>query len=362
MSNSWVVPPAGVAPQIPAWKLKGWSEQQEHAMWRSWAQNFARSGHNEAANYYFDKCIDGANINDFMARSLRSNFYRSIAKVDQALEDSKRAASIAPANAYVNLQVADALYDLNRFEENKVSLYINTTLYTGTKLQPYNRRLQIVNANFHNNVGDSLRPFFLNNMSKMREIFDATMKVDSQMEPAPRWKVLKDLNKCEVRSIQEKNVVRISPLEMARRKRKTKIYHQNYLNGSWIDVAFLKALRKSPIVLLDKHYKSAKERRQYLDNSYATVKMFSKMLHSRSPMFSEQYQLPKTMESLHQSNMYRIQYQTRRNMLSILRTIRAIREQKDVQVSRTNGQTVPILPECLCCRCQVWNMHQLAWL
>lgn len=337
MTDSWVAPPAAVAPHLNPWEVDPWTEEEHRAIWRSWAQSLARVRRNAAAMYYFDKSIDDQDPNRYVALCMRSNFNRSIAQPEQALKDSQRASQAAPWNPYINLQVADALYDLNRFEENKMTLHNSLLLNKGTKRLPFNHRLLVVNNNFQDNVGDSLRPFFLKNLARMTSIHEATLRPEKLKPTATRWKALKDLNECDVSSHKEKRNIRLSPMEVARRKRKMKIYNQNYLNGSWIDIAFLKALRNNPIVLLDKYYISAKERREYLNNSYTTTKRFIKMLHSRSPMYNEQYQRlsnPAVMERLHQANMFRIQYQARRNMLSILRTVRSIREQKDVKVSR----------------------------
>ncbi|EDV95121.1 uncharacterized protein LOC6569538 [Drosophila grimshawi] len=118
----------------------------------------------------------------------------------------------------------------------------------------------------------------------------------------------------------------ISPLDAARRQRKTKIFHQNYLNGAW------KALRQNPIVLLDKYYNLANERKNYLSATYKRVQKFTRMLHARSPIYNAVHRRcsnPEVLERFHLTNIYRIQYQTRRNMLSILRNIRDLRAQND---------------------------------
>ncbi|XP_017872044.1 PREDICTED: uncharacterized protein LOC108619786 [Drosophila arizonae] len=350
MSEFWPVPPAAMAPPLNPWEVSPWTDEQNRSMWRSWAQSLARVRRNAAAMYYFEKSIDDQDANRYVALCMRSNFNRSIANTEQALRDSQRASEAAPCNPYVNLQVADALYDLNRFEENKLTLHNNSLLLKGTKRMPFSRRMLVVNSNFQDNVGESLGPFLLKNMARMASIHDGALRPEKMMPAATRWKALKDLNECDVNSHKERKNIRISPMEMARRKRKMKIYNQNYLSGSWIDVAFLKNLRNNPIVLLERYYKSARERREYLNNSYTTTKRFIKMLHCRSPMYNEQYQRlsnPKVMDRLHQANMFRIQYQARRHMLSILRTIREIREQKDVQrlrkfVAKVMGEFVVV--------------------
>lgn len=124
-------------------------------------------------------------------------------------------------------------------------------------------------------------------------------------------------------------------MQAAWSQRKTKVFFQTYLQQTWADISFLKSLRSNPNVALDKAYCSAAERKELMNTCYDYVKKFCRMLHARSPMYNEVYSRYDSTDMagrFHQANMFRIQYQTRRNMISILRTIMALREQEDTVV------------------------------
>lgn len=312
----------------------GWSSKQRRAIYRSWAQHFAIKRNNTTALAYYNKCIDDHASDDFLTLFMRSKFNRLLARPEAALEDSLKASQIAgPWKASVNIQIADALHELNRFEETKMMIHNNVSKHVGNKKLPLNHRLAIINENFKDSVGDSLSPFFLKNSAKLAAVHEKYLKPKKPVEPTARWQVLKERNECDVQSLKEKKNKKISPLEAAWSKRKTKIFFQAYFQHAWADIAFLKALRNNPTVVLDKYFKSASERREIMNDGYDHVKKFSRMLHARSPIYNEAYHRFHNTEiaaQFHQANMFRIQYQTRRNMLSILRTITALHKQNDI--------------------------------
>ncbi|KAL7745825.1 hypothetical protein ACLKA6_010017 [Drosophila palustris] len=327
--------PAGVlVPRLQPWEIMGWPSKQRRSIYRSWAQHLAAKSNHTMALKYFDKCIEDQVSDDFLTLFMRSKFNRLVARPEAALADSKMASQIAGQwKASVNIQIVDALHDLNQFEENKMMIHNNVRMNVGNKKLPFNQRLTIINENFKDNVGDSLSPFFLKNAAKLAVIHEQYLQPRKPVEPTFRWQVLKEKNECDVLSFVEKRNMRVSPMEAAWSKRKTKVFFQTYFQQTWADIAFLKALRSNPTVVLDKYYSSAGERREMMDDCYDHVKKFCRMLHARSPMYNEVHRRSDNTEMsarFHQANMFRIQYQTRRNMLSILRTITALREQEDI--------------------------------
>lgn len=59
------------------------------------------------------------------------------------------------------------------------------------------------------------------------------------------------------------------------------------------------------------------------------------MLEARSPMFyvrHKKFTNPQLMEKFRQHYLYRVQYQTRRNMISVLRSIKFLRKTNNVAV------------------------------
>lgn len=47
-------------------------------------------------------------------------------------------------NALINLEVCDALYELNEFAKSKAELHNNARLFTGNKSKIFERRLVVV--------------------------------------------------------------------------------------------------------------------------------------------------------------------------------------------------------------------------
>lgn len=323
-------PAGGLVPRQQRWERIAWTSNHQRAIFRSWAQHFAHTGVNTTAMKYFDKCIDDYVSEDFAALCMRSQFNRVMARPEASLDDSKRAQKIVgPWNAKANVQLADALYDLNQFEENKLVLHNNLRVQVGTSKLPFEKRLMIVKENFKDNVGDSMRPFSLKNSSKLCRIHES-IKHNQETD----WKLINKRKDCDILSIINLEETLISPLQRARSQRKTRVYFQTYLNKAWTDLVFLKQLRNNPIVLLDKYLRNTHERKQEMCSSYDSVKKFTRMLHARNPMYNERYKRDTPMsQRFHQQIMLRLQYQTRRSVFSILRNIQALRKQKDVGVS-----------------------------
>jgi len=67
--------------------------------------------------------------------------------------------------------------------------------------------------------------------------------------------------------------------------------------------------------------------------------LFQKILEARSPMYNIRYQKftnKKLMDKFRQEYLFRVQYQTRRNMISALRSIRYLRKTKSLTVRILN--------------------------
>lgn len=127
----------------------------------------------------------------------------------------------------------------------------------------------------------------------------------------------------------------LSPREVARRRRAFKIFNQIYFNKSWIDILFLKHLRENKNLLLPQSKESTPILRQLCSTKYDVVKKFLKMLQARSPLYTEQLRKcpnNRVGEKHRENHLNRVQYQTRRTMLSQLRAIRRLREGGDIEV------------------------------
>ncbi|KAH8292929.1 hypothetical protein KR044_009164 [Drosophila immigrans] len=334
--NAEEISPAGVlVPRLNPWEIISWSFKQRRSIYRSWAQHLSMRRCNNAAQIYFDKCVNENGVADFKTLLMRNQFNRSIARPEKALVDGQKASLIVgQESGAVNLLIADALYDLNKFEDNKMLLHDNLRKQTGTTQLPFTHRLTMVNENFKDMLGESMSPFFLKNSAKLSSIHEQLLKPQKPSKPIPRWQVYKEKNECDVQSLTEKKNLRISPLESAWHQRKRKFFFQTYLQRSWADVSFLKSLRDNPNLALGNCFGSAGERIELMKKSCELLTKFGRMLHARSPLYNELHERMEYSEmakKFHEENMSRIQYQTRRNMISILRRITTLRAQNDIR-------------------------------
>ncbi|EDV95120.1 GH17764 [Drosophila grimshawi] len=102
--------PSVIVLKLPPWDINGWSSQERRSVYRNWALRYAQTRNFTVAMHYFDKCThDMDNNKTFAALCMRSKFNREIAQPQEALEDSKKAATIASGSALVNLQIADCM-------------------------------------------------------------------------------------------------------------------------------------------------------------------------------------------------------------------------------------------------------------
>ncbi|XP_033168812.1 uncharacterized protein LOC117146596 [Drosophila mauritiana] len=334
MKDSSQSAPAGLlVANLKSWETFDWPTEQQRWIYRSWGQYFARMRKNTFAQKYFDKCITENESTDHKALYLRSKFKRSVALTQEALEDSLRAMEVRQAwDANVSMELGDALYDLNRFEENKSLLHDNVRRHAGTALKSFENRLLLVDENLKDCTGFSLANFFMEHSSQLPGFYAHQQEELRRADTRPLWKILKERRECDVQSRIDRKEVMLSPLERERRRRKTKIFYQNYLGRSWTDFFFLKTLRRQPNCLLDNHFGSSPDRTKYLEYAFQRLKTFTRMLQARRPMYKEYYHRnPRIEARMRDANLFRIQYQTRRNMLSILRTIKVLRGRNDIK-------------------------------
>ncbi|XP_039497996.1 uncharacterized protein LOC120455667 [Drosophila santomea] len=335
MKDSSQSAPAGLlVADLKSWETFDWPPEQQRRIYRSWGQYFARMRKNSFAQRYFDKCItENVEDVDHKALYLRSKFKRSVALTQGALEDSLRAMEVRQVwDANVSMELADALYDLNRFEENKTLLHDNVRRHAGTALKGFENRLLLVDENLKDCTGFSLANFFMEHSTQLPGFYEHQQEELRKADKRPLWKILKERKECDVQSKLDLKEEMLSPLETERRRRKTKIFYQNYLGRNWTDFIFLKTLRRHPNCLLDNNFGSSPDRTEYLEYSFRRLKTFTRMLQARKPMYNEYFQRnPRIEDRMRQANLFRIQYQTRRNMLSILRTIKVLRRRNDIK-------------------------------
>ncbi|XP_036675195.3 outer dynein arm-docking complex subunit 4 isoform X1 [Drosophila suzukii] len=317
-SESLQAPVAGVKPHLQPWEIIAYSPERQGAMYSDWALHFFSQQRYANGLRYFNNSLD---LNPFNAKALmhRSQLKRSMGLAPQALKDCHKAEDLLksrkPPIHYRNasLEVCDALYESNRLENSKINLHCHLRRFNSSQRKPVVDRLNVLNENFRDTLSED------STMSVQRLINRMMGSLSKQN------KDIKD--NCDVVSIMEKEEVHLSPLEIARRKRHFKIYNQSYLNKCWVDVAFIKRLRDDPNVQPKHCQKSSEYLGKLLASNYKAERTLTKMLHTRCPMYAlnrQKYPDEGFYQRQKEENLYRIQYQTRRNMFKILRSIRLL--------------------------------------
>ncbi|EDW10428.2 uncharacterized protein LOC6580681 [Drosophila mojavensis] len=321
---------------IPLWHKFDWSPEIEHDIYRDWGTYYFNRRRETFALYYYTKALDIDNY-DYMTLYRRSQVQRKAARIEQALTDARLAAKIGMVargpNCPINLQICDALFELNQFENSAIELHDNIRSFIGVKAKNFQTRVMVVNDVIKDVTSRAMSLFFMKNrklIQRVREINKAKEFVDTR----PLWKILRDQKKCDVLSIPEIIEEILSPLEVSRRARAFNVIHQNYLNDSWYDVLFMKNLRNNPSLLLDQCKRSKSFLKTLAFKQYEIIRQFIKMLQSRSPQYYVSFlKFPdkKMLEKNREAYLFRIQYQTHRNMIHDLQHIRKLRKAKDLK-------------------------------
>ncbi|XP_017042437.1 uncharacterized protein LOC108088926 [Drosophila ficusphila] len=324
----------GVEAAIPIWFKIDWSPEIEQGIYKDWGTYYCRRRRENLGMHYFDKALK-LGPQDFTTLYRRSQSKRKNALTESALNDcleAKRLLKLLQRNdAPINLEICDALYELSQLENAKAELHDNFRLFTGNKSKIFEQRLIVVDANIEDACGPSMTQFISENEKLIVQLKEALNKF--KQDTRPLWKILKEQEKCDILSIPEIEDVMLSPLEAARRSRAFDVLNQMFLDRSWIDVIFLKHVRKNPSLSLDQCKKSNEYLKTLTFKKYDEIKKFLKMLEARSPMYNIRYEKftnKKLMDKFRQEYLFRVQYQTRRNMASALRSIRYLRKTKNL--------------------------------
>ncbi|KAH8242698.1 hypothetical protein KR032_001242 [Drosophila birchii] len=319
VSESLQAPAAAVKPQLKPWEINGWSANQQASIHSDWALYLSRQRRFSSALGYVNNSLG---LNPFDARALmrRSQLKRTMGLAPEALKDCSKAEDLLlkqqpPISSnHISLEVSDALYESNRLEDTNIKLHGHLRRFSSVKAAPGVNRLTVLGDNLHDVLS-------IETTMPVQRLIKRMMNSLANQQP----KDLKD--PCDVVSIMEKEEIHLSPLEKARRDRYFKIYNATYLNRAWVDVEFLKKLRSDPNVHPQHWKESSVHLKKLLETNYKSARTLTKMLHTRCPMYAlHQQKFPsKTLYNKEKDeNLYRIQYQTRRNIYKILRTIRLL--------------------------------------
>ncbi|KAH8239045.1 hypothetical protein KR032_000244 [Drosophila birchii] len=334
MASIIQAPVQGVEQAVPIWMKMDWSPEIEHDIYKDWGSYYSHRRRENLGMHYYDKALS-LDPEDWMTLYNRSQSKRKNALTESALKDSLEAQRILKRegrdNAPINLEICNTLYEMNKLENSKAELHDNARLFGGNKTKMFDERLILVDANIADACDQSMTHFISENEKLIVQLAEArnNFKIDER----PLWKILKEQGECDVLSIPEIKEVILSPLEIARRSRAFDVFNQMFLDRSWFDVIFLKHIQKNPNLLLDQCKNSRYFLRALTLKKYDEIKKFMKMLQARAPMYHLRFQKftnKKLMDKFREDHLFRVQYQTRRNMISVLRSIRYLRKTKNL--------------------------------
>lgn len=130
--------------------------------------------------------------------------------------------SMRGPNCPMNVQICESLFQLNKFEQCKNEICENLRRFTGNKSKVFEVRrgvvgikwwvisfaqlFQLVLSQIDDVIKDttnrSLSIFYLNEQETVKKVC-AIMRANEKVDNRPKWKILKDMGKCDVLSIQE---------------------------------------------------------------------------------------------------------------------------------------------------------------
>ncbi|XP_017123140.1 uncharacterized protein LOC108143331 [Drosophila elegans] len=336
MASIVEVPKASLDEAVPIWMKIDWSDEVLHDIYRDWGTYYSRRRRENFALHYLNKAL-ALEPMDHMTLYKRCQSKRKAAQMLGALADSRDAAKLAlkvdgEEKAIINLDICDVLYELNQFENSKAEMHNNMRVFIGNKRKSFVQRQLVVDGVIKDVTGEAMSAFFTKNLKTVNIVHDL-IKEKERVDSRPLWKVLKEQGKCDVQSIPEVPEEMLSPMEIARRKRAFNIFHQSYINDSWIDVLFMKMLCKNPNLLLPQCKESSYFLQNLSSKQYEIVRKFMKMLQSRCPLYLVnylKYNNKAMSDRYREAYLFRVQYQTHRNMNHALKRIRALRKAKKV--------------------------------
>ncbi|XP_030567311.1 uncharacterized protein LOC115767246 isoform X2 [Drosophila novamexicana] len=268
----------------------------------------------------------------------RSLCRRSIAQPELAWEDAQKAHELLELQGLSNIgylmNKCDALFECNRFEDNLVQLNIEARKYQGQSIKDrFQLRANHTIGVLEDTLGDSLHPFLLDNWPLITEVARAR-RTSVAFMPRPLWQQLSEKFDCDVESVNDIQKPLLSPLERARRQVCKRVYNNQYLHKSAVDVVMLGQLQNDKNFLNPLSHYSTPYMSELASEQYAIVKKFMKLMHARNPLYhcrQVKCRVSKICEKNRENYLYRVEHQTRRDCFRMLREVHRRRQEQNIE-------------------------------
>jgi len=154
---------------LPYWAKFDWCPEIEHDIYRDWGTYYFNRRRENFAMHYYTKALELDDC-DYITLYRRSQTQRRAARIEGALNDASKAASKSikcilfdtfiysnlfciemalqkhGPNCPINLQICDALFELNQFENANIELHNNIRNFIGVKSKSFETRLIVVSC------------------------------------------------------------------------------------------------------------------------------------------------------------------------------------------------------------------------
>lgn len=246
----------------------------------------------------------------------RSRCKLELGRVNEAIETAEKCLATYPNDMNAQQQLNECLYEKNMFEESYAGYA--KTMHSFPKRRGVNEGTELVKNTIHSSVGPQVGPCLLT----MRGDIDryTKYKLSQVTDNRPRWKVLKERGECDVVSIAEIRKRYVSKIEKMRNKRKRSNMHAIYMGMKTAeDIKFLHGLTNDKRLLLPQTPNGNRITKDALAEGIAVVDIYEKMLWSRKPQYAKRYvKNPDAVKKVHEEALFRIQFQTRRDVFKQL--------------------------------------------
>ena len=260
--------------------------QLQHSIRKDFGIHYDRFKQYDSAIQDFTKAIalNEDDSNDWHRRSI-SKFKKS--DIHGAYEDAKTGALKNPDNYQCGVKECQCIYELNEIEDSIKITARKMQNCHGRKLVEYIERIKISIQSYDAVLGSLAGPCFLN----LKDQIDRLPYEKKSYTPDLRskWQKIKETGECDVLSIKEIPIPKLSALDECRLKANYRIYSQMYLGPSADDLHFLNSLVDDPILNLKQTPITSEILNKIVKEGLKTVAQGVKSLRTRVPAYTKKH-------------------------------------------------------------------------
>lgn len=252
----------------------------------------------------------------------RSRCQLDLGRVNDAIGAAESCLATYPNDMRAQLQLNECLYEKNWFEQSYAGF--SNTRYNFPKRRAVNDGPDLVKMTIDSSVGPQVGPCLLNMRGDIERY--SKYKLSHVIDNRPRWKILRERGECDVVSITDALKRYVPKIEKMRNHRKRSNMHAIYMGMSTAsDIQFLHSLKNDKRLYLPQTPHTNMKMKAALDEGMAVVDIYETMLWCRKPQYAKRYvKNPDAVKKVTEDALFRIQYQTRRDVFKQLVRIKEL--------------------------------------